>query len=169
MGLLPFASANEDEGINEPLLREYAFFLAGRAEGTIEAYLRIVRQMMAWIAERPGHSGQFQPHQFTKTTVEMYLAALEREGLSIAHRARVKSALSTFAHWLIEEKGILSKNSTRGIDLRLCRCSRLASFQRTSAIFSGRWSNRRKIGEEPRFLRSAIGPDAGSVMCPGWK
>ncbi len=28
----------------------------------------------------------------------MYLATLEREGLSIAHRARVKSALSTFTH-----------------------------------------------------------------------
>src|SRR5690348_16857950 len=93
MSMLPFASANEDEGINEPLLREYAFFLAKKAEGTIEAYLRTVRQMMAWIAERPGNSGQFSPQQFTKTAVEMYLAALEREGLSIAHRARVKSAL----------------------------------------------------------------------------
>lgn len=45
------------------------------------------------------------------------MAALEREGFSIAHRARVKSALSTFARWLIEEKGMLSKNPTRGIDL----------------------------------------------------
>ena len=39
------------------------------------------------------------------------------KGLSIAHQARVKSALSTFARWLIEEKGVLSKNPTRGIDL----------------------------------------------------
>jgi site-specific recombinase XerD len=117
MSMLPFASANGDEGINEPLLREYADHLAKKAEGTIEAYLRTVRQMMAWIAERPGNGGQFSPQQLTKTAVEMYLAALEREGLSIAHRARVKSALSTFARWLIEEKGILSKNPTRGIDL----------------------------------------------------
>ncbi len=47
----------------------------------------------------------------------MYLAALEREGFSLHHRARVKSALSTFARWLIEEKGLLQKNPTRGIDL----------------------------------------------------
>lgn len=43
MPMLPFSSANEDEGINEQLLREYAFFLANKAEGTIEAYLRTVR------------------------------------------------------------------------------------------------------------------------------
>lgn len=47
----------------------------------------------------------------------MYLASLEREGFSLHHRARVKSALSTFARWLIEEKGQLAKNPTRGIDL----------------------------------------------------
>jgi site-specific recombinase XerC len=118
MTILPFSDANSDQGINEQLLREYVYFLASRsAEGTIEAYLRTVRQIMTWIAQRPGNGEQFHPQQFTKTAVEMYLAALEREGFSIAHRARVKSALSTFARWLIEEKGALSKNPTRGIDL----------------------------------------------------
>ena len=117
MAILPFSEADSDQGINEQLLREYAFFLAKKAEGTIEAYLRTVRQVMTWIAQRPGNGGKFQPQQFTKTAVEMYLATLEREGFSIAHRARVKSALSTFARWLIEEQGVLSKNPTRGIDL----------------------------------------------------
>ncbi len=115
--MLPFSEADSDQGINEQLLREYAFFLAKNAEGTIEAYLRTVRQVMVWIAGRPGNGGCFQPQHFTKTAVEMYLASLEREGFSLHHRARVKSALSTFARWLIEEKGLLSKNPTRGIDL----------------------------------------------------
>jgi len=42
---------------------------------------------------------------------------LEHEWLSLHHRARVKSAFSTFARWLVEEKGLLQKNPTRGIDL----------------------------------------------------
>lgn len=117
MSTLPFTSSTEGQGINEPLLREYAFFLAYKAEGTIEAYLRTARQVMIWAASRPGTGGVFQPQHLTKTAVEMYLASLEREGFSLHHRARVKSALSTFARWLIEEKGLLQKNPTRGIDL----------------------------------------------------
>ena len=85
--MLPFSKADSDQGINEQLLREYAFFLAKKAEGTIEAYLRTVRQVMIWIAGRPGNGGCFQPQHFTKTAVEMYLASLEREGFSLHHRA----------------------------------------------------------------------------------
>jgi hypothetical protein len=107
MSMLPFASSSDGQGINEPLLREYAFFLANKAEGTIEAYLRTTRQVMIWAASRPGNGGVFQPQHLTKTVVEMYLASLERAGFSLHHRARVKSALSTFARWLIEEKGLL--------------------------------------------------------------
>ena len=114
---LLFSASNEDQGINDLLLREYAFFLAGKAEGTIEAYLRTVRQIMIWVAARPDNGGFFQPQQLTKTAVELYLASLQREGFSLHHRARVKSALSTFARWLVEEKGILLKNPTRGVDL----------------------------------------------------
>lgn len=115
--MLPFASSTDGQGINEPLLREYGFFLANKAEGTIEAYLRTARQVMIWVASRPGNGGVFQPQHLTKTAVEIYLATLERDGFSLQHRARVKSALSTFARWLMEEKGQLAKNPTRGIDL----------------------------------------------------
>ena len=53
----------------------------------------------------------------TKTAVELYLSHLEHEGLSLNHRARVKSTISNFAHFLIEEKALLQRNPTRGIDL----------------------------------------------------
>ena len=46
--------------INEPFLREYAFFLANKAEGTIEAYLRTARQVMNWIAGRPGNGSVYR-------------------------------------------------------------------------------------------------------------
>src|SRR6266702_692183 len=99
------------------LLGDYEQFLAGKAQGTREAYLRTVRQLIGWLAQLPGNGGQFQPSQLTQTAVEMYLAYLEQEGLSLHHRARVKSTISNFAHFLIEEKGLLRRNPTRGIDL----------------------------------------------------
>ncbi|MFL5586408.1 MAG: tyrosine-type recombinase/integrase [Ktedonobacteraceae bacterium] len=99
------------------LLGEYEQFLAGKAQGTREAYLRTARQLIGWVAQLPGNGGQFQPSQLTQTAVEMYLVYLEQEGLSLHHRARVKSTISNFAHFLIEEKELLQRNPTRGIDL----------------------------------------------------
>jgi site-specific recombinase XerD len=109
--------SDKDQGVDAPLLEEYEHFLSGKAEGTIESYLRTVRNLMEWIAARPGNSGHFQPHQLTKTAVEMYLASLEQGGYSVNHRARVKSTISSFARWLMEEKGLLQRNPTRGVDL----------------------------------------------------
>ena len=110
----PEADASEEV---RTLLDEYEQFLSGKAEGTMNAYLRTVRQLIGWIAQCPGNDGQFQPRQLTKTAVELYLAHLEQEGLSLNHRARVKSTISNFANFLIEEKGLLQRNPTRGIDL----------------------------------------------------
>src|SRR5690242_16781332 len=95
---LPFSAPNEGQGINDELLREYAFFLVGKAEGTIETYLRTVRQIMIWVAARPGNGEVFQPQQLTKTAVEIYLASLEREGFSLHHRARASIWLFVFFH-----------------------------------------------------------------------
>ncbi len=108
----------EDDGIEGvcTLLGEYEQFLSGKAEGTTEAYLRTVHHLIAWLAHGPGNEGQFQPCQLTRTAVELYLTHLEQEGLSLHHRARVKSTISNFAQFLIEEKGLLQRNPTRGID-----------------------------------------------------
>jgi len=108
---------NGFQGADYKLLEEYEHFLAGKAEGTIDAYLRTVRHIMAWVARRPGNDGHFQPQQLTKTAVEMYLAYLEHEGYTLNHRARVKSTISSFARWLVEEKGLLQRNPARGVDL----------------------------------------------------
>jgi site-specific recombinase XerC len=117
MPIMPLHRADEDQGVDYELLQEYEHFLAGKAEGTIDAYLRTMRHVMGWVAVRPGNGGHFQPHQLTKTAVEMYLTSLEQEGFSINHRARVKSTISSFARWLIEEKGLLQRNPTRGVDI----------------------------------------------------
>src|SRR3984893_18289604 len=99
------------------LVDEYEQFLSGKAQGTIDAYLRTARHLMGWVAQLQGNDGYFQPPQLTHTTVELYLAHLEQEGLSLHHRARVKSTISNFARFLIEEKELLQRNPTRGIDL----------------------------------------------------
>src|SRR5258708_24946984 len=111
--------SSEDDAINEVhvLLGEYEQFLSGKAEGTTDAYLRTVRHLIAWVVLLPGNAGLFQPQQLTRTVVESYLRHLEQEGLSLTHRTRVKSTISNFAQFLIEEKGLLQRNPTRGIEL----------------------------------------------------
>jgi site-specific recombinase XerD len=97
-----------DEGNDKvgALLDEYEQFLAGKAQGTKEAYLRTVRHLMGWVAQLPGNAGEFQPSQLTKSVVEWYLTHLEQEEFSLPHRARVKAIISHFVRFLIEEKGL---------------------------------------------------------------
>lgn len=103
--------------LSERLLEEYHASLAAKAPGTVDAYLRAVRQLLDWIAARPGNAGDFHPEFLTKTAVELYLAYLEAKGGSISHRTRVKSAISSFARWMIEEKELLRRNPTRGVEV----------------------------------------------------
>ncbi len=143
------------------LLDEYKQFLSGKAQGTTDAYLRTVRQVMGWVAQLPGNAGRFQPPQLTQRTVEKYLTHLEQEGLSLHHRARVKSTISNFAQFLIEEKGLLQRNPTRGIDLPPCRCWLLNRSRTSSARSCARWSSKQEIAVGPPSSPWATGRDAG--------
>jgi site-specific recombinase XerD len=111
--------SSEEKAIEEvgALVDEYEQFLWGKAPGTRQAYLRTVRHLIGWMAQLAGYEGPFQLQQLTQTAVELYLAHLEQEGFSQNHRARVKSTISNFANFLIEEKGLLQRNPTRGIEL----------------------------------------------------
>ena len=111
---LPEQAIIDEVGV---LVGEYEQFLSDKAKGTREAYLHTVRHLIGWLTQHPGHPEPFQPQQLTQTVVERYLAHLEQEDLSLCHRARVKSTISHFAQFLIEEKGLLRRNPTRGIDL----------------------------------------------------
>ena len=91
--------------------------LAGKAEATISTYQPELRQFLSWVAARPGNSSRFRPDHMTKTALETYLIHLERAGHSISHRARAKSAVASFARWLIEEKDLLRRNPARGVTL----------------------------------------------------
>ena len=73
-----------------------------------------MRHLIGWVAQLPGNEGRFQPQQLTQTTVELYVAHLGQEGFSLNHHARVKSTISNFANFLIEEKRLLGRNPTLG-------------------------------------------------------
>ena len=93
--------------------------LTQKDEATVDAYLRILRQFTAWVAERPGHGRRFAPSQLTQTSVELYLSFLKEQGYSVSHRIRVKTVINGFCQWLIEEKQALTRNPTRGVEIKV--------------------------------------------------
>ena len=176
----------EDNAIYEvrALVDEYEQFLSrsGKTEGTTEAYLRTVRHLIEWVVQLPGNNGYFLPRQLTQTAVEMYLTHLMQEGFSINHRTRVKSTISNFAQFLIEEKGLLQRNPTRGIDLPplplhaprqlseeqrsiLCSLIEQVDDRRGSALFAlGYWAGCRV--SDVAWLQMAhthVGPQVGRL------
>lgn len=100
-----------------PLVDAYLTTLDGKASGTITGYARALNAFAAWLSERPGSGGHFHPDQFTRTAVQTYLAELERQGYSPSYRVLVKSALSGFGRWLVEDVELLRRNPTRGISV----------------------------------------------------
>src|SRR5579864_5016992 len=92
--------------------------LTQKDEATVDAYVRILRQFTAWVATLPGQGGQFVPSQLTTTAVERYLSLLKEQGYSVSHRTRVKTVLNGFCQWLIEEKQALTRNPTRGVEIK---------------------------------------------------
>lgn len=106
-----------EESASGDLIRAYLATLGGRSASTVEAYRRILRQLAAWVAERPGGASGFRLELLTRTAVEGLLLELEACGHGPSHRARAKSAISGFCVWLIEEKGLLRKNPTRAVEV----------------------------------------------------
>ena len=96
-------------------LKDYEATLATKASTTVDVYSRILRQFMTWLAERPGSTMTFQPEQLTVTALDTYLKELAAQGSSISHRSRVKTVVGSFAHYLIEERGVLQRNPARRV------------------------------------------------------
>src|SRR5438128_453235 len=94
-------TSSEDDAIYEAraLLGEYEQFLSGKAQGTMDAYLRTVRHLIGWVAQRPGNEGQFQPAQLTQVTVELYLVHL------VLQRHLLSSSRGSDRHlcWLLQD------------------------------------------------------------------
>jgi len=100
-----------------PLLDEYLATLNSKASGTVENYRRALHAFAAWLTQLPGNHITFDPDDFTRTAFHTYMSELEKQGYSPSHRTLVKSAVSGFARWLIEEKDLLQRNPTRGVEI----------------------------------------------------
>ena len=94
----------------------YHVELSGKNEATIDVYLRVPRQLTAWVAQLPGSEGTFHPKFLTKTAFGDYLEELKDQEYSTSHLERVKTVVNGFANWLIAE-GELRTNPTRGITI----------------------------------------------------
>jgi site-specific recombinase XerD len=91
--------------------------LSKHDESTVEVYQRILHHFTTWVVELPGHEKHFLPARLTPTSIELYLSTLRDQGYSVSHRSRVKSVLSGFCQWLMEEKEAIRRNPTRGIKI----------------------------------------------------
>ena len=90
--------------------------LSGKNEKTIDAYLRVLRQVSAWVSQLPGSTNQFHPTRLTKTAFGDYIQDLIEQDYSTSHLERVKTVVNGFCLWLIAE-GELRTNPTRGITI----------------------------------------------------
>jgi integrase len=89
--------------------------LVFKRETTKSTYSLILRQFLIWLSCRPGYESSFDaPPNLTQTAVQLYLFD-ELANTSVSHRERVKSILSGFAEWLIDEE-LLTRNPTKGIE-----------------------------------------------------
>jgi site-specific recombinase XerD len=113
--ILPFPQSGAEVWIDE----YHQAKLARKDAATVDAYLRILRQWTSWVVERPGHRRHFEPDQLTQTSVELYLSSLKEQGYSVSHRTRVKSVINHFCQWLIEDKEVLRRNPTRGVEIKV--------------------------------------------------
>lgn len=90
--------------------------LGGLAPRTVDAYMRILRQVSMWLAARRGDEGRFYPEDLTEDAVATYLGMLSERDLSWSHRKRILAVLNQFCNWLIA-RGVLSSNPTGGVTL----------------------------------------------------
>jgi len=85
--------------------------------GTVAVYVSILRQFLRWVAERTKKGEIFQPDHLTTSAIEHYLSSLVSQEYSFAHRKRVKSVITHFCQWLVDERRMLSLNPARGVKL----------------------------------------------------
>lgn len=85
--------------------------------GTVTVYVSILRQFLRWGTEPTKKGEAFQPDHLTTLMIERYLFDLANQGYSFAHRKRVKSVITHFCQWLVDEREMLTQNPARGIKL----------------------------------------------------
>ncbi len=93
-----------------PALVAFAAGLAYRDPKTVTAYLSTLRDLVAWLAVRPGGT-PFHPQLLTATAVQGYLDSLAAAGRAPRSRSRALTAIHRFCAWAVET-GALPRDPT---------------------------------------------------------
>jgi site-specific recombinase XerD len=87
--------------------------LATKDPATIDAYTRILRFFLTWLAQKPGNFNQFHPQSLTHVAVQTYINSLK----SYSHKKQARAAISSFCRWLVEDKRLLDRNPATRISI----------------------------------------------------
>lgn len=87
--------------------------LTAKDQNTIEAYCRVLRFFLTWLAQKPGNYGQFHPQSLTSVAVQSYINTLN----SYSHKKQARAAISGFCRWLIEDKKLIDRNPTSRVNI----------------------------------------------------
>lgn len=82
--------------------------LAAKDPATIDAYTRVLRFFLTWLAQKPGNYNQFHPKALTSVALQTYINTLK----SYSAKKQARAALSGFCRWLVEDKQLLDRNPT---------------------------------------------------------
>jgi site-specific recombinase XerD len=87
--------------------------LAAKDPATIDAYTRVLRFFLTWLAQKPGNYHTFHPQSLTQVAVQTYINTLK----SYSHKKQARAAISGFCRWLIEDKRLLDRNPATRISI----------------------------------------------------
>jgi len=169
----------------EPL-RAFAQALAGKDPKTINAYRSVIRDLIAWLATRPG-GDPFRLNLLTETALRGYMQHLEAINRAPRTRSKALSAIRRFCRWAVDT-GQLPRNPAYQLErptVEMLSPKELSDDQRyvlknlverqesprLSAIFAlGYWSGLR-ISEVAalRFDHCVINQRAGTITVVGAK
>lgn len=82
--------------------------LAGKDPKTIHAYRSVIRDLIAWLATRPG-GHPFQLKLLTETALQGYMQHLEAQNRAPRTRSKALSAIRRFCRWAVDT-GELPRN-----------------------------------------------------------
>lgn len=97
----------------EPL-RAFADHLGGKDPKTIRSYMAILRDLVAWLATRPG-GNPFRLDILTATDMKGYMDYLEAAGKAPRTRSKALTAIRRFARWA-QDEGLLRRNPASQVE-----------------------------------------------------
>lgn len=95
-------------------LQAFALAIGNRDRATVIAYQGVLRDLVAWLATRPG-GHPFRVELLTETAVRDYLEHLRQADRAPRTRAKALSVIRRFCRWAVDE-GLLRRNPAAEVE-----------------------------------------------------